>query len=152
MKRQIKVRAWDGKKMIYRTLFDRNWYATPENDENGCHCLRTAMPSDRNLLETMEFTGLKDKNGKEIYEGDIVENKHSEQGKQDEFYLQRNCVSFHNGGFGFESWYTDEKGNLKEKLIHHPAHHVTRDLYYIEFDIEIKGNLHENPELLNNKQ
>lgn len=44
--REIKFRAWDGKRFLYRGLHDRNWYATPYNDENGCNCVRGCMPND----------------------------------------------------------------------------------------------------------
>jgi uncharacterized phage protein (TIGR01671 family) len=58
--RELKFRAWnhDTKKMIDAfTLTDNlEWYA----NEEPCYDL-------------MQYTGLKDKNGKEIYEGDIID-------------------------------------------------------------------------------
>lgn len=55
MKRELKFRAWTGTQMLNRTLFDRNWYTQDDK------CVQGAMPEDARTMETMQFTGLKDK-------------------------------------------------------------------------------------------
>ena len=55
--REIKFRYWDGKSKLM--VFEQQEIVLPWDDHDG-------------LYPLMQFTGLKDKNGKEIYEGDIV--------------------------------------------------------------------------------
>ena len=77
-------------------------------------------------LKIMQYTGLKDKNGKEIYEGDVLSNGNDEKPYK---------VIFENGSFRAEF-----EGDFEEYsfyLIDIVAQHC-----------EIVGNIYENPELL----
>lgn len=119
--RDIKFRAWDksNKKMLYMNLCDKNWYYTEFNDENGCNCAQRIQQNDKYNLEIMQYIGLKDKNGKNIYENDIV-----------------------------KQTYFDMQGEKQEKI-----HEIIYENNYFTFpavhiNIEIIGNIYENPELL----
>lgn len=65
MNREIKFRAWDGKDMVYCPFSPYNNDTVDINEQ--FRCLQV------NGLKLMQFTGLHDRNGKEIYEGDILE-------------------------------------------------------------------------------
>lgn len=125
MTREIKFRAWDeqGKIMLYRELFDMNWYTTEFNDNTGSHCWGAISGGQRNFIKPMLSTGLKDKNGKEIYEGDIL--------------------SMHNGQYNSQVvWDTDRY--IADHIGNGGSESITT---FIE-DLEIIGNIYENPELL----
>ena len=113
--REIKFRAWDGNRYI-------------SHDSLCCpsYSLGEILYGSGFIVE--QFTGLHDKNGKEIYEGDIVRD-------YDEGFLYKVMFCEYHARFMFYDYLNDD--------------------YYDNQDIaehEVIGNIHENPELLEGRE
>lgn len=126
MSREIKFRFWDS--------FNACWtYSDKVADGlSGFFNLYSATLHGDNNPILMQYTGLNDKNGKEIYEGDIVNN-----GKEK---IWNREVKYYKYGF----WFIQINGAAKypitfegmaEKNINHQS------------NWEVIGNKHDNPEL-----
>ncbi len=82
-------------------------------------------------LIVQQYTGLKDKNGKEVYEGDFIKYEHP----SDEQVKLRNTSNI-----VLVRW-------TEEHHDHHPGF-ITNDLWGQYGDFEVIGNTFENPELI----
>ncbi|WP_353096198.1 YopX family protein [Tissierella praeacuta] len=114
--REIKFRAWDKYRKEMFAIFDSekqdNWF----------------LPLWKLRHEIMQYTGLKDKNGKEIYEGDIVEFVDCQ------YESETLCVGeviFEEFGWHFTNSITESSLSC-----------------YDSSEIKIIGNIYENKELL----
>jgi hypothetical protein len=124
--REIKFRGWNGETMDYHALGAK---VTPAFTEFGIDFPACYSPywSTRNHTALMQFTGMKDKNGKEIYEGDILEDEHG--------YTP---VKW---GEGMGGWVVEDSPNGGDILL----------ADYID-TLAVAGNVHEHPELLEVEQ
>ena len=136
--RQIKFRAWHRKERILfqvRSLFnlsDKKIWIN-ESRQKPINMLFGYVGID---IDLMQYTGRKDKNGKEIYEGSIISHSFGHW-----------FVGFENGCFvlyhtNIKDYRGDYKkwGNLSRLFDPDMA-----DIYAI---VEVVGSISENPELL----
>jgi uncharacterized phage protein (TIGR01671 family) len=119
--REIKFRAWDKKKL--------EMYSNNSNilGNMGSYHPAGQVPN----WDIMQYTGLKDRNGKEIYEGDVVQYSTAYYGKLK----------------------TDNKQEIKwiEDMEHDGFGEPLATGFLLRgYDWEIIGNIYENPELLTN--
>lgn len=129
MLREIKFRAWDKKrKRIYEV--SSLHIAEPTNGGIWATVIGKDVIEDKDIklqiqpkdIEISQYTGLKDKNGKEIYEGDI---NIEDNGK-------KSIIKYYSGGFYLNSGKVDYV-------------HIGK---FAPFDLSIIGNIYETPELL----
>ena len=90
-----------------------------------------------------QFTGMKDKNGRRIFEGDIVKTHYVNTRKND--FVEQ--VVFHNGRF-CSLYKLSEHGRMWANLPDGIPHLPQDKTPYMEW-CEVIGNIHDNPELLN---
>lgn len=122
MSREIKFRAWEkyAKKYYYGAEHTYDFMCSGE----GCYAESFGEVLDNERFIVEQYTGLKDKNGKEIYEGDIV--------RLYDRYVS--AITWQDNYCGFR-WYGDGDG--------YRGLGKDNEEYY-----EVIGNIHENLELL----
>jgi uncharacterized phage protein (TIGR01671 family) len=134
--REIKFRAWedDAEEFCYFTIGDLLFGTEGFNISSGLDRIKDMLEeTSKNLSgdeRIQQYTGLRDKNGKEIYEGDIVQMQDGIMRWDD-----RNgplAVVFEDGAFvpfGGQGEYSWEDGS--------------------DGHVAVIGNIYENPKLLN---
>jgi len=129
--REIKFRAWDKGQNRMLDVFSMSLidgaitFKRPASKNDSFNIL--VLPDN---IDLMQYTGLKDKNGKEIYEGDIIQDTDSHEIGQvywDNDSLCWQALFDDNDSWGFVS----QKGK--------------------DNHCEVIGNIYENPELLEGK-
>lgn len=119
-----KFRAWDKETQSLRCVLVIDWLNDLLDLDSGL------IERQFDEVELMQSTGLKDKNGVEIFEGDIVVNQYANVGYV--AYLQQEA--------GFVV--------VKKKSDYRLGHRITGESYDVATNHEVIGNIHSNPELL----
>jgi uncharacterized phage protein (TIGR01671 family) len=141
--REIKFRVWNKReKRMFSTVY-----------QLGSDCWKTTVQDCGDIVETfdmkdlcvLQYTGLRDENGIEIYEGDIVsqelrkfvntetsyEGKRTEKTSNEYVVTLKGEVRWNRDSF--EIYWTHEEGVESRR---------------INTDVEVVGNIYQNPELL----
>ncbi len=133
--REIKFRAFSKRlnKMMYGFPFGNLNTITGFTEERGYNQSPIGHDVDVWEVEIMQYTGLKDKNGQEIYEGDIIRATTVWSLNNYDFISE---VTFEDGVFGIKDL-TPQSGTTEQlKLVN-----------WIK--VEVIGNIYENKDLLN---
>ncbi|MBV0931347.1 YopX family protein [Lentilactobacillus sp. IMAU92037] len=128
MSRETKFRSWNSvtkemEQVIQINL--KNHYVQTTFNKIG---YSYGQPDD---VIVEQYTGLKDANGKEIYEGDVVHG-YDQEPDRDDGYIGSSVIEVVNFKWG-SFWLGDFKNRI---------------MLYTPPIIEVIGNVHENPELL----
>jgi uncharacterized phage protein (TIGR01671 family) len=148
MNREIKFRVWNGMSMQYNVVVGKAGAFYARIDPNDSACLSPTTKYD-DSVPVMQYTGQKDKNGRDVYEGDIV--------KIHRTYVRPFVNSEQKIDYKFIDNGEIEIGQIvlsgvSQKYLvsyEHIRYDDTEDFDMPEHAIEVIGNIYENPELLN---
>ena len=147
--REIKFRVWDKEDKNMSIPFDIFDFS---QDESGFKWFGNTNVDDKENIVILQFTGLKDKNGKEIFEGDII-NHH---GFISKFIVtfgsyKRKNFSNHDRQVKHHGWYGEPISEFDDKT-RIEWNDSIESLVNFRNGVEVIGNIYENPELLEDEE
>lgn len=151
MNDRFRFRAWSVREkiMIYNAeiAYDGTNYPTEwqlgENNNDGWICCFGEYINRQEDYKVMQCTGLKDENGTLIYEGDIVECFYDHF---DGNFTEKKVTGVVKWGIGEWSVQNERKGDW------YFLSYANYDEKHLQSDsVKVIGNIHENPELLEDK-
>jgi len=124
--REIKFRAWDEMEKRMIGWHDRVF---TKNNNSSLLCEYPLKNISESYVKYMQYTGLNDKNGKEIYEGDLI--------KSEDDIVSRIVY---------------DEASFKSVWIHndHLVNCILDNLFIKTLNPIVVGNIYENPELIKN--
>lgn len=139
--REIKFRAWDkeeGTMLSDISLLDDTW-----------DMMNEFFKYKKDELHFMQYTGLKDKNGKEIYEGDVLQlvDEIGEHVRVICEFGNRRITSFSGTEIDVQCFYFK---TVKTNWKTNPVANNYKGMHDLEI-IEVIGNIYEHPELVDTK-
>ena len=140
MNREIKFRIWD---KSFKKFLEDDYESKNVIDGDGNLFMYVLSETFRDLyfykllknIEISEYTGLKDKNGKEIYEGDILKYNFPYDGRLKHVSPVKFLET--EASFGIRDRYENEI----------PLYRIAANNYF-----EVIGNIYENEELLKSEE
>ena len=147
--REIQFRAWYPEKQKMYEVAKVDMWGDPEQ----ATCDLAAIDEELfdlylHEVEIMQYTGLKDKNGKKIYEGDIIYHENLDVNYCGAtIHKVLGTVVIENGmtyvvGKSTQEVYNSDTGKSVNSVSDYKCFILSKELF------EIIGNIHDNPELL----
>jgi uncharacterized phage protein (TIGR01671 family) len=139
--RETKYKAWDRVNKAMRDVWSITWDFTPQKPTEIIACnpvINSEYILHEGQFDLLEYTGLTDKNGREIYEGDIIK-----------MAVER---SYKFGDIGYILYEEDFAGFISKSIVKKKNQDYERLDCDIACECETIGNIYEHSHLISHNQ